>query len=182
MKIKKNTNLLQIGNKFLNKNSKKLVYYAHIYSHIIYGLVVWGNMIDQTQKTKLQKCMDKCFQLITSQPPTILNYKKEKMLRLSDLMILENAKLAYNLEHNLLPQKLHDMLLSDSKNQSLEKKHKYNTRSRSLPYRPAALTRHYYTSYLFQSIKDYGNIGLDLRNTKTLSRFINRLKQNLLEM
>ena len=182
MKIKKNTNLLQIGNKFLNKDSKKLVYYAHIYSHIIYGFVVWDNMIDQTQKNKIQKCMDKCFQLITSQSPTTLNYKKEKMLRLNDLMVLENAKLAYMLEHNLLPQKLHDMLLSDSKNQSLEKTHRYYTRSRNLPYRPTALTRHYHTSYLFQSVKDYGNIGLDLRNIKTLSKFTNRLKQNLLEM
>ena len=126
--------------------------------------------------------MDKCFQLITSQSPTTLNYKKEKMLRLNDLMVLENAKLAYKLEHNLLPQKLHDMLLSDSKNQSLEKTHRYNTRSRNLPYRPTALTRHYHTSYLFQNIKDYGNIGLDLRNIKTLSKFTNRLKQNLLEM
>ena len=88
MKIKKNTNLLQIGNKFLNKDSKKLVYYAHIHSHITYGLVVCGNMIDQTQKAKIQKSMDKCFKLITYQIPTTLNYKKEKLLRFNDLKML----------------------------------------------------------------------------------------------
>ena len=182
MKIKKNTNLLQIGNKFLNKDSKKLVYYAHIHSHITYGLVVWGNMIDQTQRAKLQKSMDKCFKLITFQSPTLVNYKNEKMLRFKDLTFLENAKLAYKFEHNLLPQRLHDMLLSDSKNQSLEKTHKYNTRCRNLPYRPTALSRHYHTSYLFQSIKDYGNIGLEFRNIKTFGTFTHKLKQNLLEM
>ena len=181
MKLKQNTNLLQIGNTFLNKNSKKLVYYAHIYSHITYGLVVWGNMIEKTLKTKLQKCMDKCFQLIVHQPPTPLNYKKEKMLRLTDLMILENAKLSYKLEHNLLPQTLHDMLLSESKNQSLEKKHKYSTRSKGIPYRPTVLTRHYHTSYLFQSIKDYENFCLNLRTINTMNSFIYRLKQKILE-
>ena len=30
LKLKQNTNLLKVGNKFLNKTSKKLVYYAHI--------------------------------------------------------------------------------------------------------------------------------------------------------
>ena len=68
--------------KFLNKASKKLVYYAHINSHITYGILVWGNMIDNETKNKIQKCMDTCFNLITHLPPTPLNYKKEKMLRL----------------------------------------------------------------------------------------------------
>ena len=104
------------------------------------------------------------------------------MLRFKDLTYLENTKLAYKFEHNLLPQRLHDMLLSDSKNQSLEKTHKYNTRCRNLPCRPTALSRHYHTSYLFQSIKDYGNLGLEFRNIKTLGTFTHKLKQNLLEM
>ena len=78
MKIKQNTHLLKTGNKFLTKSSKKLVYYAHIYSHICYGLVIWGNMLDKTTKTKIQKCMDICFNLITHLTPSKENYKKEK--------------------------------------------------------------------------------------------------------
>ena len=78
MKLKQNTNLLKIGNKFLNKASKKLVYYAHIYSHITYGILVRGNMIDTSTKNKIQKCMDICFNLITHLPPTPLNYNKRK--------------------------------------------------------------------------------------------------------
>ena len=38
MKIKQNSTLLQVGNKFLNKHCKKNIYFAHIYSHITYGL------------------------------------------------------------------------------------------------------------------------------------------------
>ena len=121
MKLKQNTNLLKIGNKFLNKASKKLVYYAHINSHITYGMLCGGNMIDNETKNKIQKCMDTCFNLITHLPPTPLNYKKEKILRLEELLLLENTKLSYKLQHSLLPPKLHSMLLSDSKKKTLVK-------------------------------------------------------------
>ena len=103
MKIKQNTHLLEVGNKFLSKSSKKLVYYAHIYSHICYGLFIWGNNLDNTTKNKIQKCMDKCFNLITHLPPTQVNFKREKMLNLDNLLYLENTKLGYKMEHNLLP-------------------------------------------------------------------------------
>ena len=121
MKLKQNTNLLNTGNKFLNKASKKLVYYAHINSHITYGILVWENMIDKETKKKIQKCMDACFNLIIHLPPTPLNYKKEKMLRLEKLLLLENTKLSYKVQHSLLPTKLHSILLSDSKKKILIK-------------------------------------------------------------
>ena len=68
-KLKQSINLLKIGNKFMNKASKKILYYGHIYSHITYGLVLWGNMIDNITKSKIQTCMDICFKLITHQAP-----------------------------------------------------------------------------------------------------------------
>ena len=180
MKLKQNTNLLKIGNKFLNKANKKLVYYAHIYSHITYGILVWGNMIDTATKNKVQKCMDICFNLTTHLRPTPFNYKKEKMLRLEELILLENTKFSFKLQHNL-PPKLHSMLSSDSKRKSLEKRHQYETRTKNIPKLPSAQTTQYHSSFLFQSIKDYENIPLEIRNSRTLFTFIHKMKKKLLK-
>ena len=136
MKLKQNTNLLKVSNRFLNKSSKKLVYYAHIYSHLTYGLPIWGNMIDSGTKKKLQRSMDICFNLITHLPPTPSNYKKESMLNLEELLLIENTKLAFKLQHHLLPVRLNNMLNSDSRMKSLEKRHHYETRNKNIPKLP----------------------------------------------
>ena len=78
MKLKQNTNLLKIGNKFLNKASKKLVYYAHIYSHIIYRILVWGNMIDTATKNKVQNVWISASTLSHIYPPLHLTIKKKR--------------------------------------------------------------------------------------------------------
>ena len=53
VKLKQNMQLLKLSNKFLNKDTKKLIYYAHIYSHITYGILIWGNMINQSTINKI---------------------------------------------------------------------------------------------------------------------------------
>ena len=55
LKIKRNMHLLKSGKNMLNTHAKLIVYYAHIQSHIMYGLSVWGNMICNIIVGKLQK-------------------------------------------------------------------------------------------------------------------------------
>ena len=109
-KLKQNLQLLKLSNKFLTKTTKKLIYYAHMYSHITYGLLIWGNMINQNSFKRIQKIMNTGFTLITGLTPSLGNFKKERMLRLTDLINLENNKLGYQLEKVLLPCNLHDLL------------------------------------------------------------------------
>ena len=42
LKIKRNKNMLQITKKFLSPMAKRLIYYGHIHSHLMYCLLVWG--------------------------------------------------------------------------------------------------------------------------------------------
>ena len=180
VKLKQNTNLLKLGNKFLTKRVKKHVYYAHLYSHIIYGLVLWGNMLDQTSLNKIQTCMNKCFTLITHKEATKSNFKEERFLTLAQLIKLENSKFGYKLYHNQLPTKLQSLVVTDSKKKDLTKRHKYQTRSKKTLNFPQATTKMYHTSYLFQSLKEYNDIKLSDRNAKNIHCFATQRKKSLL--
>ena len=77
-KLKQNLQLLKMSNKFLSKTTKKLMYYAHMYSHITYGILIWGNMINQNSLKRIQKIMNTGFHLITGLIPSPDNFKKEE--------------------------------------------------------------------------------------------------------
>ena len=180
VKLKQSMHLLRQSNKFLTKATKKLVYYAHVYSHLIYGILIWGNMINQCTISKIQKILNKCFNLITGLAPTLENFKKEKMLRLTDLIKLENSKLGYQLDKKLLPVNLQELLWTDSKNRSLQKTHKYNTREKHLPKLPKVTSSTYQRGFQFQSIKDYEATPVNIRNTINLNHFTSKMKLHLL--
>ena len=179
VKLKQNLHLLKLSKKFLNKETKKLIYHAHIYSHLRYGILIYGNMINQSTINKIQKIMNTCFKLITGQTRTQENFKKEKMLRLQDLIQMENRKLGYQLEKNLLPLNLFKLLWTDSKNKTLQKTH-YNTRDKHLPKLPKVTNTNYQRGFQFQSIKDYESTSVEIRNSSTLNSFVRKLKLHLL--
>ena len=129
---------------------------------------------------KIQKTLNSYFNLITGLAPTLNNFKKEKMLRLQDLIQLENRKLGYQLEKNLLPLNLHKLLWTDSRNKTLQKTHQYNTRGNHLPNLPKVSTVNYQRGFQFQSIKDYEATPVEIRKLSTLSSFIRKLKAYLL--
>ena len=64
VKLKPNVNLLKVGQNFLNLHAKKLIYFAHIHSHMVYCLSIWGSMLSNTQIAKLQAVQDICINLI----------------------------------------------------------------------------------------------------------------------
>ena len=169
-----------MSNKFLTKSTKKLIYYAHMYSHITYGLLLWGNMVNQNSLKRIQKIINTGFTLITGLTPNLGNFKKERMLRLTDLIHLENNKLGYQLEKAVLPCNLHDLLWTDSRNKSLQKTHQYNTREKNLPKLPKAFNNRYYKGFQFQSIKDYELTPEHIRKAPTLKTFSKRMKDHLL--
>ena len=44
-KLKCNINLLKHGNRLMTTDCKRLVYFAHIQSHLQYGILLWGNSL-----------------------------------------------------------------------------------------------------------------------------------------
>ena len=180
MKIKQNTNLLQIGDKFLNKHCKKNIYYAHIYTHIIYGLSLWGNMVDTITKIKIQQDMNKCFNLITHQKPSPENFSKEGIMTLSQFITLENQKLGYKLYNDMLPINILKALRTDSCNKDLHKLHKYNTRHKFKLNLPVANNKLYQTSFLTQALKAYDKLPKEISLCINIKNFIFKCKAKLL--
>ena len=107
----------------MNTHAKKCVYYAQIYSHISYGIILWGNMINQSALNKLQKIQNKCFKLCTGQESNIPNFHMHKMLRIDEIIRLANAKHSHKVQHSHLPKRVPDCSKSDSTAGSLVKKH-----------------------------------------------------------
>ena len=180
IKLKQNMNILKMSNKFLDKHTKKQIYHAHILSHITYGLLFWGNSLDENTVAKIQGLLNKCFKLCTGLEPNEKNFKAEKILTLNELLQLEVLKLGYKLHHDLLPKNVHNLLWTDSKQLSLKKTHKYSTRHKDLPTLPKAMCKSYHNNFQLHCIKNYVAVPVETRESRTLKLFVKSVKKSFL--
>ena len=137
-------------------------------------------MIDTTTKTKIQKVMNKCFNLITHQKPTPENFNTEGMLTLNQLIFLENEKLGYKQYNNMLPVNILKAFRTDSKHRDLHKQHRYKTRHKSKLNLPVANNRLYHTSFLTQALKAFDKLPEELRLCSNIMQFVTNCKARLL--
>ena len=82
----------------------------------------------------------------------------------------------HKLEHNRLPGKLPLLFKTDNKGKSLQKTHKYNTRTKNIPKLPKAQTKPYKNSFLSKCINDYQTIPKELRELTNSKLFSKKLK------
>ena len=181
-KIKQNTNMLKVSSNFLNTHVKKMIYHSHILSHVKNGLFLWGNMMDNTTLDKVQRCLNKCYKLITHKDSSLSNMKSDGFHTLKDLLRIENCKLSYRHQHLHLPTNVHSLIGTDSSNKPLSKNHNYNTRYKKDLNIPQAKYKSYHTSYLCKALSDYTQIPVSIKNTNTIGSFVRQLKKYLLTL
>ena len=116
LKIKRNTYLLSNGKQLMDQGTKKLVYYAHIASHIQYGLLLWGNSASVDQLDKIQKLQNKCIKQIHLKQTTDNTAQSLGILSIDKMIRLENMKFSYKLVHQMLPKRITEICCEDSKN------------------------------------------------------------------
>ena len=122
--------LLRTPKHLFNEKTLKLIYHAHIKSHIDYGLILWGSMTTQNNLLRVQSLQNKCVEIISRNKSTELNYEKLKILKIKELIKMQEIKVGYRLINKMLPSKISQQLQSDSKRKSLTKTHTYNTRGK----------------------------------------------------
>ena len=123
--------LLRTPKHLLNEKTLKLIHHAHIQSHSDYGLILWGSMTTQNNLLRVQSVQNKCVEIISRNKSTELNYKKLKILKIKELIKIQEIKVGYRLINNMLPNKISQQLQSDSERKSLTKTHTYNTRGKN---------------------------------------------------
>ena len=116
----------------MNEQTRKLVYYAHVNSHIQYGLLLWGNNISKDQLNKLQRIQTECLQLVAPLNKRGNLNKYLGILPIHDMIMLENYKFGYKLVNKILPTKTQQLCYLDNKNESLKKKYHYNTHNKRI--------------------------------------------------
>ena len=114
---KEHTNNLY--NKILNKkrllsNTKNLlpkscllkIYYVHVYSHLIYNMNVWGTMCLKTSQNSLHRLQQDCLKIINNKNMKSADesFKKHKIIRLPDLIMLYQEKLGYMVTNEMMLQ------------------------------------------------------------------------------
>ena len=119
-KINSNHSLLGLSKKFLNENNLVKLYYAHVYSHIKYGITAWGSMSRRSQLSSIYGIQKSCIKLICKQPKAtnILELlKRHKLLKIEDIVELEMGKFRYRLANNILLSPLKKINGSKGRNQ-----------------------------------------------------------------
>ena len=181
LKITRNMNLLKYSQKMMPEETKKLVYHAHIGSHIQYGITLWGNGISNEQLTKLQKIQNQCLYYISGNRIKGTRANKDlKILTIKDTVELANLKFGYKFLHNLLPKKVRECCQHDSKNNCLMPKHTYNTRSRQIPNLPKTMNKNYHSSYLVMGPRSILKLSVETRSNKNLKSFTAICKRNMI--
>ena len=168
--------MLRRSKNLLTSKAKCLLYFGQIHSHLCYCLAVWGSMLSKQLIMKLTNAQRKAVALIDPSKKIEELFRRNKILKVTDLIQFKLCKLGYKLCHDLLPKKLADNLRKDHNQVSIEKTHKYATRSKKIPNLPQAAGAKYRSSFLYNCIKAYGEIDSAVRQAKNLSIFVKACK------
>jgi hypothetical protein len=156
--------------------SAKTFYYGMIYSNLNYGMLVWGGTLSTVDFVKLEKLQNRIVYNLFSPygEPTASKsaiYKRHEILKVADIYRLNACVAIYRiLNCNYLS--FYRATLVD-----LAFNHCYLTRNR-LNYRvPVPRSRAVKLNLIYQALKAWNALPLEMRNLDTLSSFTRSLKK-----
>ena len=177
-KLKSGLGMMRRANKYLSSKAKRTLYYGQVHSNLSYGISVWGTMISKRQAKELFNIQKKCVELIYDRKGMDC-FKLAKIPTLEQLIVLEQCKMGFKLCTNQLPKGLSELLTPSHNKQSIVKTHSYSTRSKHIPNRPSAKLNLYRNSFLYNSIKHFSLLPLDIKSSVNLPVFVKRCKKEL---
>ena len=180
IKLSRNSNLIKYNKNNMPRNTKLLIYHAHIASHIQYGLVLWGNSAKASQLKRIQRILDRCYCFITHRQTTDEKLLPLNILTMSSMITLANYKFGYRLIHDLLPTKTTSICIQDNKCRSLLPAHQYNTRHKLVPNLPKTNCNQYLNSFLCKGPRSILSLNVETLNKPNIHAFTKTCKKLLL--
>ena len=180
LKLKSNLSLLKRSKHVLIPTTKTILYYAQIYSHLNYGILCWGSMINQSERKSIKKIQNQCVSLIDPKLSIHEIYKTHNLLKLHRLIELSNLKFGHQFKQGSLPRKIMESITYDHKNKSLVKTHQYKTWNKKFPNLPQATHKLYRNSFLYQSLLKYSKLPASIKQIDNKDTFIKACKKHLL--
>ena len=138
-------------------------------------------MISATTITQLQKLQNKCVNLITGQGASMNKYASLQILRINDLIKLENCKFGYKLLNNILPERIVLLSQCDQFGNDLRKKHRYSTRQKKLLNKAKAQNKLYKSSIIYIGTECLNLLKWETRNKPNLQLFIESCKREIFD-
>ena len=181
-RIKNRINLLRRSQRFLSIHSKKVLSHAQIQSILTYGIGAWGNMINKSQQTKLQKLQNQALKLMNPSSDIREIVDQYNILRINDLIQLENYKIWYKHHNKQLPRNLQEVMRTDHENVNLLKTHRYSTRNKKEINLPRADTQTYRSSFLFKGLCKYQLLPAEIKAEKKEKKFVTDCKEYLIKL
>ena len=174
-KLRNNKRLMSLSKHILSKVSLKNIYFAHIHSHLNYGLQVWGSMITSVHLKELKKAQKECISFIKKES-TEETLQTLGILPFQSMIQLKQCQLGYQLTHKLLPAPLQKIFDANGG----KKSHRYPTRNKSTPNIQKHHSMLYNKSFLCQSIKQYSQLSNCVKKEPNVFKFVKKLKKHLL--
>ena len=178
LKLNQGTGMIRKAKNFLDTWCLKILYYAHFFSHLCYCISIWGNMLTEGQLSKLQRLQDNCVSMLNNS--TTPDYTGLKILKVRELIKLENYKFTHKLIHQELPDKVIKAAMSDHKGNSLMKSHPYSTRKKKLISTPSNANTNYLNSILCKGVSNFKTLSAETRDTPSYKSFVSKCKKQLL--
>ena len=164
-----------MGQNYLTKHALKLIYHAHVQSHVQYGLLIWGNKCNAKAKQSIRNQMDRSIVIVNKGKNSSVKPRTD-FLNLLNLIKLENYKLCYKLMNKMLPDKLAADISLDKNNKPSNKKHGYNTRNKKQLNIPKHETSSYHNSFLCASIRDFSTLPHSIASCTSIHTFVAQCK------
>ena len=112
-------------------------------------MLVWGNLCKKQDLNRLSKVQNACVQLIDPKLPKSEVYSKHKILKINELIKLEEIRFGFKITNKLLPNNLQLLVDHDQHGYALNKNHTYNTRNKQIPNLPHTDKQIYRNSFLY---------------------------------